>query len=513
MPPADHNAEWELPRLRSYFAPQEPAEPDPDPDKGAHDVKFYPYSPIKADPVFAIVSKNQVVVCRLSQSQSLKDKDANPCEVLRIIKDADPDASNFGCCWSKDPETEAPLLCVAGNNAKIKVYDVKEGKLARTLVGHGGSINDLATSPDNPLIFASASDDTTIRIWSLDKAHMQQPCLAILGGEGHSWDILTVSFHQTGRYVLSAGHDQVISLWTLPDLATTHTNNPIVVHYPHFSTSQVHSGLVDCVTFFGDLILSRACHEESIVLWRIEGFSSDDPPLPAAQAPTAYDPSKPTRSAFNPVISASQPAQYTRLLQFHTPDCGVQFFMRFKVFHAPGKHPVLAFCNAKSRTLFWDLARLPAYNNFIRALKDPSRDRTAPLGRPSWLTVRKPREPKKGDVITNLRHATATGDKDSMVSASPDPEGVGGTSMGAPSGATGVTGDLGYSQKMLQEWEEMYDTSDPHGMIRPHRAINTVVNEANFVGRQVAWSPGGEWCLVVGNNNRVIIYQRWAEKP
>ncbi len=177
------------------------------------------------------------------------------------------------------------------------------------------------------------------------------------------------------------------------------------------------------VAFFGDLILSRACHEDSIVLWRIEGFSSDDPPLPASQAPTAYDTSKQTRSAFSPVISASRPAQYTRLLQFHTPDCGVQFYMRFKMFHAPDKHPVLAFCNAKSRTLFWDLARLPAYSSFIQALKDPKRDKQQPLNRPSWLTARKPREPKKGDAVTNLRHANTMGDKELHGFGEPRPGG------------------------------------------------------------------------------------------
>ena len=86
------------------------------------DVKFYPYNPPGAPPVFAAVSKKHVsfilirpggetflfyflfyftdasfvfgrgkkaVVCRLSQP---KDKDNNPCEVIRIIRDDDVSA-------------------------------------------------------------------------------------------------------------------------------------------------------------------------------------------------------------------------------------------------------------------------------------------------------------------------------------------------------------------------------------------------------------------------------------
>lgn len=81
----------------------------------------------------------------------------------------------------------------------------------QTLVGHGGvscvknfqtctgsadcqqEINDLASSPDNPQIIASASDDTTVRIWSLDPVHAQQPCVCLLGGEGHSWSLLSAA--------------------------------------------------------------------------------------------------------------------------------------------------------------------------------------------------------------------------------------------------------------------------------------------------------------------------------
>lgn len=87
----------------------------------------------------------------------------------------------------------------------------------------------MATSPIDASIIASASDDTSVRIWSLDAVHRDQPCLCILAGEGHSWSLLSVvstdrrvksddhfsqmqAFHDTGHYILSSGHDQVINL-------------------------------------------------------------------------------------------------------------------------------------------------------------------------------------------------------------------------------------------------------------------------------------------------------------
>jgi len=121
-------------------------------------------------------------------------------------------------------------------------------------------------------------------------------------------------------------------------------------------------------------------------------------------------------------------------------------------------------------------------------LKGSQANKTPPPVKPSWLIVRK-NVGKKPDTASNLR-AYASADKESMVSASPDPEA---TTVGQ------------YNQKTLSEWAEMYDTTNPHGLIKPHKSASI---EGAFVGRQVGWSPEGEWCVVVGNNNRALIYQR-----
>lgn len=131
-----------------------------------------------------------------------------------------------------------------------------------------------------------------------------------------------------------------------------------------------------------------------------------------------------------------------------------------------------------------------AYDRYLDDLKEAHYNKTPPPTRPSWLAVKRG---KKTDAVANLRAPIA--DKDSIVSASPDPEAL-------------STGLGNYSMVTLDNWAEMYDISNPHGFIRPHKVAAI---EGAFVGRQVGWSPGGEWCVVVGNNNRALIYQRWAK--
>lgn len=362
-------------------------------------------------------------------------------------------------------------------------------------------INDLATSPDNPRVIASASDDTTVRIWSLDAAHAKQPCLCLLGGEGHSWSLLSAAFHTTGRYLLSAGHDQVVNLWTLPDLPTHHVDAPLVVHYPHFSTSEVHYGLIDCVAFYGDLILSRACHEEKIVLWRIEGFNSEDPPPSPSSAPTAHDQSRTTRSAFAPPTTT--PSQWMRLLQFETKNCGVQFFLRFSLHHVHDQHPILCFCNAKNEIMMWDFTRLTAYQDFVNGLQGLQDHEAAAAAaaklaaRPPWLV---PAHHKVRKVSEAPREEEAQRQAAAAIMrpvGHRDPFSVEALLLQS------------YSRETVDLWQSRYDISNPHKLIRPHKSEG--LNGPVFVGRQVAWSPDGCWCVVVGSRNHAVIFQRWAK--
>ncbi|PHH75875.1 hypothetical protein CDD83_4347 [Cordyceps sp. RAO-2017] len=413
---------FDLPRLRVSFAFENDTRFLEYDDSVAEffDVKFCPFQPLDRDPVFAAVSKKHIVICRLSQNSG----DANPCEIISVIRDDDEEASSCCCTWATDSVSGSPYICVGGLDAKVKIYNISDASLVECLIGHGGDVNDLATSPVDTSIIASASDDTSVRIWSIKPIHRKQPCLCILAGEGHSWNLLTLAFHENGRYLLSGGHDQVINLWTIPDLPTKPLTTPLQVHYPHFSTSAVHSGIIDCVAFYGDQILSRACHDNVIVLWRIEGFSSDSPPPRTSMAPTPQ------------IVVPS--AQYTRLLEFHTPNCGPQFFMRFKLHHVPGQNPVLAFCNAAGNIFFWDLKRITEYCNVMAM---------------------------RADAMGRLRNHGS--DRESVTSAQID--------------------NTDLSVETLESWASKYSVEDPQEPLKAHK---TESSSTNFVGRQAAWSPG-----------------------
>ncbi|KAI6709348.1 hypothetical protein JHW43_008120 [Diplocarpon mali] len=164
-------------------------------------------------------------------------------QLKEIVKDKSGrgkklDASTDACRWSKDFETGAPLLCVAGSLGVIKIINALTGELLRTLTGHGGKINDLVISPVNHDILESASEDFTVRIWNLDPGHANQPCATVLEDDEHKDAIMSLVdllvFYEPAQ-------------WTLPEFPDINigTNMPTRIYYPRFSTSEIHQESVD----------------------------------------------------------------------------------------------------------------------------------------------------------------------------------------------------------------------------------------------------------------------------
>ncbi|KAK9431189.1 hypothetical protein V1505DRAFT_309610 [Lipomyces doorenjongii] len=310
-------------------------------------VSFYPYAKKGEPQIFVTIGDTYVVIAACGADPTGQDKSI---EIIATYADENPQESLCSACWTYDTNTGRPLIAIGGKSGVVKILDCASGKLVRALKGHGDEILDLHTCPTHPHIIASSSGDHTIRVWNLDPKYKDQPCAIICAGGGHREQVLTVGFHESGRFLVSGGMDNQVHLWALPNLSTLpmHKDDPIVLHWSHFSTNSLHSNYVDSVSFYGDLILSKAAKENKIVLWRIDGFKSEMADILSQEnAPTNHDKQRETMSAFGP--------GFTRLVQFSTPNTA-PWYMRFgKLTGADNVSPLLAMGNDSARVYVFDL--------------------------------------------------------------------------------------------------------------------------------------------------------------
>lgn len=212
--------------------------------------------------------------------------------------------------------------------------------------------------------------------------------------------------------------------------------------------------LIISVTFYGDLVISKACRENKILLWKITGFSSSKPLPPRTSAPTIQGHSE-TRSAFS---DCSAGGGFQVLLTFGLTAAD-PFWMRFGLFHQPSSHPMLAMGNMKGRISFWDLKLLE--DGVVDKIKDGVGSAGAgPRGR------------GKGKARITARDESV----DSASSTAAD--------------ANGLRG--------------------PFARLAPHKIVIAEPGNA-FSTRQSAWSLGGEWCVVVGNAGTISVLRRWEQ--
>ena len=108
----------------------------------------------------------------------------------------------FPIRFSPDNNTIAAVTSEENDN-EISLWDIATGQCNTTLCGHTKAINDIAFSP-NGIIFATASDDKTARIWNLKT----RTCLKIL--PCHS-EVIKVELSK--NKIATAHTNQTVKLW------------------------------------------------------------------------------------------------------------------------------------------------------------------------------------------------------------------------------------------------------------------------------------------------------------
>jgi WD40 repeat protein len=145
---------------------------------------------------------------------------------------------------------DGQIIASASDDSTIKLWQ-RDGTLVKTLQGHSLGVNSISFSPDGQML-ASASTDKTIKLWRLDGTELLHTFT------GHTDWVLSVSFSPDGQMIASASDDKTIKLW--------HLNGTLI------QTLFGHSARARSVSFSPDgQIIASASDDRTVKLWHLNG--------------------------------------------------------------------------------------------------------------------------------------------------------------------------------------------------------------------------------------------------
>ncbi|MGH0167374.1 UNVERIFIED_CONTAM: hypothetical protein FKN15_008168 [Acipenser sinensis] len=158
---------------------------------------------------FASCSTDMCIhVCKLGQDRPIKTFQGHTNEVNAIK-------------W--DPTGN--LLASCSDDMTLKIWSMKQDTCVHDLQAHNKEIYTIKWSPTGPgtnnpnanLMLASASFDSTVRLWDVDRGI----CIHTL--TKHQEPVYSVAFSPDGRYLASGSFDKCVHIWNTQTGALVHS--------------------------------------------------------------------------------------------------------------------------------------------------------------------------------------------------------------------------------------------------------------------------------------------------
>ncbi|OUL31314.1 hypothetical protein BV372_20345 [Nostoc sp. T09] len=145
---------------------------------------------------------------------------------------------------------DGQMIASASDDSTIKLWQ-QDGTLVKTLQGHNLGVNSVSFSPDGQIL-ASASTDKTVKLWRVNDTELLNTFTR------HTDWVLSVSFSPDGQMIASASDDCTIKLWKQDGTEVR--------------TLLGHSARVRSVSFSPDgKIIASTSDDRTVKLWNLNG--------------------------------------------------------------------------------------------------------------------------------------------------------------------------------------------------------------------------------------------------